>query len=126
MQAQARVLFGLAALLNLSVAAGFLFLRGPLLPLLALDPVSGSNAVFVDLASVMIAIFGYAYWRVAQDPVRYRQYIELGIIGKLLAVLTFGLCWLAGQSSWQLAALGASDLPFAVLFLAFLRRHPAA
>ncbi len=123
MQAYARRLFIIAALFNCVVAAGLIALRRPLLPLLGLDPVEGSNVVFADISGVMIAVFAYAYWRVAQDAVRYRPYIELSVIGKLLVVLTVTLCWIGGHASWQLVALGGSDLVFTWLFIDYLRRN---
>ena len=125
MQAYARKLFGTAALFNCAVAAGLIALRQPLLPLLRLDPVEGSNVVFADISGVMIAVFAYAYWRVAQDAVRYRPFIELSVLGKLLAALTVTLCWIGGHASWQLVALASSDLVFAGLFVDYLRRSRA-
>ncbi|HZR36105.1 MAG TPA: hypothetical protein VFA75_12055 [Nevskia sp.] len=124
MHHHARRLFGVAALFNFTVAAGLLLLRPVLLPLLRLDPVQGSNVAFADLLALMIAVFGYAYWCVANDPVRYRPYIPLSIVGKVAVPLTLAACWLGGHASGRLVALGGSDLVFAALFLAFLRRHP--
>ena len=100
-----------------------MWLRQPLLPLLGLDPVQGTSVVFTDISGLMVAVFGYAYCRVAQDAERYRPYIDLSVIGKLLVAVTVTLCWIGGHASWQLATLASSDLVFAGLFIDYLRRN---
>jgi len=122
MRAYTRGLFGLAAAFNLAVAAGLLFLRPQMAALLHLDPVTGSNVVVANLAGALVAVFGYAYARVAGDPLRYRPYVELGTIGKLTVVPAAVLPWLAGQVGWELPLLACGDLLFAALFYDWLRR----
>ena len=122
MDSYARKLFGTAALFNFSVALGLLFLRPQLAPLIRLDPVAGTNLVFLYVAAFLVATFGYAYLRIAQDPRRFRPFVELGAIGKLLAVAATTWPWLAGEVGWRLPLLAGADLVFAVLFIDFLRR----
>jgi len=122
----ARTLFGVAALANFSVTFGLLLLRPQVTPLLRLDPIAGSNLAFFHLAATLIAIFGYAYLRVALDPRRFRPFVGLGAIGKVLAVATATWHWLAGDLSWPLPLLISGDLVFAVLFVDYLRRTRAA
>src|SRR5437899_7482774 len=50
----ARKLFGTAALFNFLVALALLFLRPQLGPLVRLDPVTGTNLVFVYLAAGLV------------------------------------------------------------------------
>lgn len=127
MKTYARWLFGTAAFFNLLVALDLLLLRhwfpSPLLPL---DPIGGTNLVLANLAGVLIGSFGYAYARVAGDPVRYRPYIHLGAAGKLLAVGSTVWPWAIGAVSWKLPALVGLDLIYALLFLDYLRRTKAA
>ncbi len=78
--------------------------------------------MFLYVAGLFIATFGYAYLRIAQDPRRYRPFIELGAIGKLLAVAAVAWPWLAGDIGWRLPLLVSADLVFALLFIDFLRR----
>jgi hypothetical protein len=118
----ARVLFGIAALFNFSVAAGLIFLREPLAPLLSMDPATGTNVLAFNMAGALIGVFGYAYWRVAMDPVAYRPYVHLGIVGKLLAVIVAAATWITADVSWQLPALAGGDLLFVALFADYLRR----
>ena len=120
--AYASMLFGIAAFFNFAVAAALLFLRPTFGPLVSLDPVAGTNLVFVYMVAFLIGTFGYAYARIAQDPRRYRPFIELGAIGKLLAVAAVTEPWLAGEVGWQLPLVVSGDLVFALLFIDFLRR----
>src|SRR5207245_989365 len=80
--------------------------------LLRLDPVTGTNLVFVYLAAGLVAVFGYAYLRIAQDPERFRPFIELGVIGKLLAVGAVTWPWLTGEVGWQLPLVVSGDAVF--------------
>ena len=82
----------------------------------------GTNLVFVYLAAGLVAVFGYAYLRIAQDPERFRPFIELGVIGKLLAVGAVTWPWLTGEVGWQLPLVVSGDAVFALLFIDFLRR----
>jgi hypothetical protein len=122
---RARRLFVPAALFNWSVAAGLLFLRPWLSPLMGFAPVDGTNLSFLYIAAALVAAFGWAYWCVAQDHRRYRPYIVLGVIGKLLVVLAVFVPWLRGLTGWQLPALASVDLVFAGLFFMFLKRTPS-
>ncbi|TMA50928.1 MAG: hypothetical protein E6J76_11090 [Deltaproteobacteria bacterium] len=97
-------------------------MRPQLGPLVRLDPVTGTNLVFVYLAAGLVAVFGYAYLRIAQDPERFRPFIELGVIGKLLAVGAVTWPWLTGEVGWQLPLVVSGDAVFALLFIDFLRR----
>jgi len=126
MSTYAHLLFGIAGVANLVVAASLLFLRSQIGPLLGLDPVSGTNLVFLYISASFIAVFGYVYLRIAQDPGRYRPFIQLGAIGKLLAVAATAWPWLTGEIGWQLPLVISGDLVFAALFIDFLRRMPPA
>ena len=124
MTSNPRWLFGTAAAFNFFVAAGLLLLRPSMAPLLQLDPIEGTNLVLVNLTGGFIALFGYAYLRVAIDPIAYRVFIPLGIIGKLIAVASAVWPWLSGAVTWPLPVLSSADLVFVVLFVDFLRRTP--
>ena len=118
----ARTLFGTAAFFNFAAAGALLFLRPVLAPLAGLEPVVGTNLVFLYMTAFLIATFGWAYARIAQDPRRFRPFIELGAIGKLLAVVAATGPWLAGEVRWPLPFVVSGDLVFALLFIDFLRR----
>jgi hypothetical protein len=102
-----------------------LWLRPWLGPLLELAPADGTNRVFLDLAAVLIASLGYAYARAAGDPQRFRAYVQLGVIGKLLAVAVVLGHWSAGRIGWPLPLLAGGELILAALFFQYLRRSPA-
>jgi hypothetical protein len=122
MRSYARWLFGTAAVLNIAVGSGLLFLRPWLGPLLRLDPIGGTNLVLANLAGALVLVFGAAYACAAADPAKYRSYIQLGAIGKPLAVAAVVWPWLAGAVSWTLPALALADVAYALLFCDFLRR----
>jgi hypothetical protein len=124
MLSAAHRLFLPAAIFNWLVAGGLLLLSNVMGPLLQLDPASGTNLALRDLCMALVAVFGFAYWRIAFDPLRYRAYIELGIVGKALVVLIIYGHWLTGNIGWQLPAVAFCDAVFAVLFWNFLQRHP--
>ncbi|MGD0866943.1 MAG: hypothetical protein ABSA49_15450 [Rhizomicrobium sp.] len=127
MRTYARWLFGTAAVFNLLVAFNLVFLRYWVQsPSLHLDPIGGTNLVFANLAGVLIGTFGYAYARVAGDPVTFRPYIHLGAVGKLLAVACTVWPWWIGAVPWTMLAPVGPDLIYALLFLDFLRRTKAA
>ena len=122
MNAYARWLFGIAAAATLMVAAAMSVGQGWFVALLALDPISGTNVVLVDLAAVLIAGFGYGYARVALDPARFRPLIAIGALGKLAAVVTVLVGALTMLHLWRLFGLIGGDLVFAALFINYLRR----
>ncbi len=123
-RAQIRWLFGAAAVFNASVGLGLLFLRPQVSGVLRLDPISGTNLVLLYLTAGFILLFGCAFVMVAVDPVRYRPFIPLSILGKLAAFASVFGAWLAGQAPASLPALASGDLVFAILFLLVLRRVP--
>ena len=122
MNTYARTLFSIAAGFNFAMAASLLFLRDQLLPIIQLDAVTGTNLVFVYVAAALIASYGGAYVCVALDARKYRAYIALGVVGKLMVVAVVCWPWLAGNVSWRLPALASSDLLFAAFFVNYLRR----
>jgi len=118
-------LFGTAAAANFSVGLSLLFLRKHVEPLLGLDPITGTNLVFFYLSGTLIVTFGYAYLRIALDPRTWHSVIQLGAIGKLLAVASAAWPWLAGEVGGRLPLLASIDLVFALLFIHYLRRTSA-
>jgi hypothetical protein len=116
----ARWLFGSAATFNVAVAIALMFLRPSVAPILALDPINGTNIVTVNLVAMFVGLFGYAFALVASDPVRFRLFIRLGAIGKLLAVACVAGPWLMGTIPVRLPVFIMADLIYALLFIAFL------
>ena len=111
-----RSIFRVAAVFNILVALLLLFGRSKVGPYLGLETSTGSNALFADLAAVLIGVFGALYFAIALDPHWMRPVIPFGIAGKLLAfgVVMFHLA--VGGISWKIAALSVGDLVFAMLF----------
>jgi hypothetical protein len=118
----ARWLFGAAAAANLLVAAPMSAGQSWFVEFLALDPITGTNVVLVDLAALLIGVFGYGYARIALQPDRFRPLIGLGAIGKLAVVGAVLIGAIAAPHLWRLFALISGDLVFAALFWDYLRR----
>jgi hypothetical protein len=116
-----KTLFFVAAAFNVAVAAsltlGWRFAQN----LLQLTPAEGSNHLLLNIAAVLVLTFGYAYFMVGLDPVRYRPYATLGMIGKLLVVAVALPVIVTSGPGHLLAWLAMGDLLFAILFALFLK-----
>lgn len=88
----------------------------------ALLGVTTPRSVYTDLVGAIVAMFGWVYWRIAEDPVGSRSYVLLGIVGKLTFVAVIYANWALGRAPAALAALVTADLVFAILFARWLRR----
>ena len=115
----ARTLFTVAAIFNAAVGVAMLLAYDALAPWLGLPP---HPTVWVHLVALVVLVFGYAYWRVAMDPRRFRECIVLGIVAKLGFVAVIYGHFLAGDATAMLAALVTADLVFAGLFGVHLKR----
>ena len=91
----------------------------------ALLGVTTPRSVYTDLVGAIVAMFGWVYWRIAEDPVGCRSYVLLGIVGKLTFVAVIYANWALGRAPAALAALVTADLVFAILFARWLRRTAA-
>jgi hypothetical protein len=113
----AKPLFTVAAVFNVLVGLGILLGYSRLAPLLGFPP---QPTVWIHIIALVVLVFGYAYWRVAMDPARFREYVRLGILGKLAFVAAIYGHFLNGSATGALAILVSADLLFAVLFGAYL------
>lgn len=120
---KARPLFSIAALFNLVVGIPMLVAYPTVARLLQLE---GPPTVWYHIAAAIVVIFGLAYWSIGRDPVKFRPYVLLGIVGKLAFVAIIYGHWLAGDVSVRLAVLVTGDLIFTLLFIAYLRSSPSA
>jgi hypothetical protein len=114
----ARTLFGIAAAFNFLVGLLMLVAYPLVAQVLGLE---GPPTVWFHIAAAIVIIFGYAYWRIAQDPVTYRPFVALGAIAKLAFVIAIYGHWLVGTASSAMALLVTADLIFAVLFVAYFK-----
>ncbi len=117
----ARALFAVAAIFNALIGLGMLLAYDAIAPWLGFPP---QPTVWMHIVTLIVLVFGYAYWRVAMDPRRFREYIVLGIVAKLAFVVAIYGHFLAGDATAMLAALVTADLVFAGLFGAYLRGRP--
>lgn len=83
---------------------------------------NASGQMFLRLIAAIALAFGYAYWLIGVDPVRYRPFLVLGGILKVVLGGFFYGAWLSGIIGWQLPALVTGDFVYAALFLRFYRQ----
>ncbi len=122
-----KYLFRAAAMFNFLVGLSFLFGRSAMANLTQLDPATGTNALIANLAACLIFSFGLVYAVIASDPARYRPFIVIGIIGKLLAVAAATQFLLInGSQNWHTPSLAMGDLLFVVAFWRFYLQTAAA
>jgi len=119
---KARPLFTVAAIFNVLVGLGILLAYDRLAPWLGFPP---KPTVWIHIVALVVLIFGYAYWRIATDPVRFREYVVLGIVGKLAFAAAIYGHYLAGDATAALAVLVSADVLFAALFGTYLKRTAA-
>jgi hypothetical protein len=119
MESYYKKLFFIGALWNFGAAFIFYFLHGPLFSFLGMQPVG--DAMFVQLFSMAVLLFGVGYYWVSRDLNRNHGILKLGIAGKVIVftILTYHLLF-HGCIHWLLALAGVVDLIFAVLFIKFL------
>ena len=121
---KARPLFSVAALFNLVVGIPMLVAYPTVARLLQLE---GPPTVWFHIAAAVVVIFGFAYWSIARDPIKFRPYVMLGIVGKLAFVaIIYGHWLIVGDVSGRSAVLVTGDLIFALLFINYLRGSRSA
>ena len=50
---------------------------------------------------MMVAVYGYGYYLVARDPVRYRDYIWIALAGKVFGAIGYLVCASTGTLPWR-------------------------
>jgi hypothetical protein len=111
---QGKLLFTSAALFNWLVGVSLLAMPASLSAQFGI-PWPWESAL-AQMGCLAVVLFGWAYWKVARDPDRYRPYVTPGIIGKALTVVVLYGNWLGGNLPSWLAALSTVDAIYAVLF----------
>ena len=116
-----RLLFRSGAIFNILAGLSFLLAPGPMSTLMGfeLNPVA---SMFAQVVFGLVVAFGVAYWMIARDPVRYRPYIMLGLLLKVMVVVIFFGHWLVGNIPWPLPTLAIGDIIFALLFWNYYQR----
>lgn len=119
-----RGLFLSAAWFNFLAGLPLLVALGVVAPLMGLQ-INPTAALFIQITAGIIVVFGWAYWMIARDPKRFRPYIVLGIVLKIVVVVVVFGHWIAGNILWLLPALAAVDAIYAVLFWRYYRSSHA-
>lgn len=115
-----KILFLLAAAFNLSAAAVLLFRPDIILARLNItDP--GAKLLARSLASSVTA-WGIAYLLVAFNPLRFREFVRLGVLSKTLFFAIYAFAFFDDQITLNAFAPAIMDLVLAGLFAEYLWR----
>jgi hypothetical protein len=116
-------LFYPAALYN-SAALPFLVDARAAARLIGMTPVP-TDIFYVHVSAAAILLFGGFYALAGFHPVRYRLFIQIGIVAKLLFVAIVYWHFLAvGNISWHWPAIAAGDVIWSLLFWRYLKNYP--
>lgn len=113
-----RLLFVIAAVLNLGGAAMLIFKPDFLLARLAIQD-SAARLLAQSFAS-SVTTWGIGYALIAFDQQRFRDFAWLGVISKTLFFLIYLVALLRGRLSFAAFVPALADLVLALLFLEFL------
>ncbi len=113
-----RLFFWVALVFNL--LAGLPLLLAPNLMLTSLGTDVPADLLFHRFTGLLVVCFGGLYALVAQDAVRFRPLVWLGIVGKAGVVALFTEAYLNGRVPFSLYAISLGDVAFIAGFVAFL------
>lgn len=112
-----KALFLVAALFNLSTAAILLFRPDIVLMRLGIsDP--AAKVLARSLASSVTA-WGVAYALVVVNPLRFREFVRLGVFSKTLFFAIYAVAFFGGQISFNAFVPALIDLLLAILFVEY-------
>lgn len=112
-------LFIIAALWNLGASVQFFFWHDPIFALLNMKALN--YPAIMQLAMVLVFVFGIGYYWVSRDLSKNHDIVRLGIVAKMLVFFIFSYHYLSGNMPLLIALCGVVDLLFALLFIEFLR-----
>lgn len=120
MRRMALTVFGSGAVFN--ALAGLPFVLAPQWMSGLLGAQGGPLAsLFMQLTGGCVLLFGVIYALIANDPLRYRPLILLGVAGKLMVVALVWYYWAQGALGWLLPLLVLVDALYSVCFLRAFR-----
>jgi hypothetical protein len=102
-----RILFAVAAVFNFVAGLPLLLVPAEAVALLGIAP--QTTLFFAQMSGALIATFGVGYAMVARN-LAMREFVLLGAIGKLLAVVLVTIYWQGSELSDLTFALGLGDL----------------
>jgi len=89
-----------------------------------LADVSPSSAPLARSIGMMVGVYAYGYLLLARDPVRYAQFIWIGLAGKAFGVVGFVVCASAGVLPWRFGWVTlTNDLVWLPAFWSFALRY---
>ncbi len=81
-------------------------------------------APFLQVIGMMVGVYGYGYYLMARDPVRYSGFIWIGLLGKVFGVIGFLTCALTGALPWNIGlTIIINDAIWIPAFAIFAWKH---
>ncbi len=118
----AKKLFTSAAIFNFLIVFALIFQIPPLRGVLLTDSYPPTATVFFQITIGLVALCGWAYYKVASDPVKYQPFVMFGAYAKSIFIAVIYYHWLSGNISWLLPMLVTVDLIYVALFYAYDHR----
>lgn len=72
--------------------------------------------LWYHLFLALVFVYGLGYYWIGNDPVKNRDIIKMGILGKILVFILLTGGWLKGTITIFTTGAGVADLVFAILF----------
>jgi hypothetical protein len=116
-----RALLQFAGAFNVAAAAILVLLARARPAWLGVEPLAGSQLLYVDLFAWLVVCFGLGYALGGRNLPRFWPYVAMGVVGKA-GVAALALVYFAtGRTGPLVMALATGDAIFAVLFTRVLR-----
>jgi hypothetical protein len=117
-----RVWFYAAAIYNAMWGIAMMLAPRQLIEFLGLEPLVYPQ--LLQVIGMMVGVFGYGYYLLARDPIRYCGFIWIGIGGKLFGVIGFLFYALGGHLPWSFGwTVLTNDAIWLPAFLVFAFRY---
>ena len=116
-----KVFFTVSAVFNFAVVLLFVLGQSLLFPLFGLEP-NNSAINFMYFLMSVVGLFGVAYYRIANQPERYRELILFGAQAKLVLAATGVLNVVIGLVLWPILIPLAADVVFAAIFIKYYKQ----
>jgi hypothetical protein len=108
--------YAASALYDAVLSIVFLFFVSPVFAAAGVD--LPNHMGYLHFPALLLLIFAAMYWKIARDPVRFRDLMPYGMGLKAAYVLVVLYHWAAGDVPWIWIPLAWIDIVFLALFAA--------
>jgi hypothetical protein len=108
--------FAASAIYDAILAIALLFFTPTLFRLFGVE--LPNHLGYLQFPALLLLVFAAMYWKIASDPVAFRELIPYGMGLKASYIVIVFLYWFAGNVPWIWVPLAWIDLVFLALFAA--------